>query len=464
MLPPPPSIPLFCLLGKNGLVVALGCHLYHRKMEFGFTATTVENPYPCEIGLNGSAYLIWCEHIKSNHNMRSRLHVFADLQSYLCTHEACRDALKTFPSRALWADHEFNEHFTHKRWHCFMCNIKSSTKQSFIDHLIINHDISLTGHRLTAAISEAEENVLKPGFKDHECALCSQAGWQTRKEYATHVGQHLEEISLACLPRIEEDSSQIEPESPSSVTGYQTAMPNNTRAFSVGPRLRDSFIEAPGIPDSSSLATTDVGISPSSSTKFTSVTVPEISGPRSYDDFSSIRGQEEEESSRNVQQYGPAEHGAKDGLYRSLQELRELFDETVRGMDIPDAGPSSENPVDQLLELSKSFPNNTCPKTPHALDMSKDEEVIQQTLFSPSASSSPSILAATKENMEGYETQAAMTLAASERNPLSGVQNNWRRSRSIEYDPGCRRCSHRFSHCRACCGIAESTPSCHQCV
>jgi hypothetical protein len=135
------------------------------------------------------------------------MHVFADLQSYICTHEQCRDALKTFSTRKLWADHEFNEHFTVLRWRCFTCRAIISTPQSFTKHMIECHDIVLTAHRLAAAITEAQEAELTPEFKKHQCALCSQSGWQSRKAYATHVGKHLEEISLACLPRDEGGSS-----------------------------------------------------------------------------------------------------------------------------------------------------------------------------------------------------------------------------------------------------------------
>ncbi|KAJ5531314.1 hypothetical protein N7527_004707 [Penicillium freii] len=148
--------------------------------------------------------------ISPRNRIEWKIHVFADLQSYLCTHAECKDALKTFPSRKLWADHEFNEHFTRIQWRCFICNTTAVTQQLFVDHLILCHDIALAGHRLTAAISEAQETDLKLEFKDHKCALCSQDGWQTKKAYATHVGQHLEEISLACLPRDESGSSDVE--------------------------------------------------------------------------------------------------------------------------------------------------------------------------------------------------------------------------------------------------------------
>jgi hypothetical protein len=148
------------------------------------------------------------------------MHVFADLQSYLCTHEACRDALNTFPTRKLWADHEFNEHFTLRQWRCFTCRATTRTQQSFVDHLTNNHNIVLTGHRLTAAIAEAQETDLIPGFINHKCALCSKSSWQTKRAYATHVGQHLEEISLACLPRDEGDSSDdaLDTDTSSAVT------------------------------------------------------------------------------------------------------------------------------------------------------------------------------------------------------------------------------------------------------
>lgn len=154
------------------------------------------------------------------------------MQSYLCTHAECKDALKTFPSRKLWADHEFNEHFTRIQWRCFICNTTAVTHQLFVDHLIIRHDITLAGHRLTAAISEAQERVLELEFKHHKCALCSQDGWQSKKAYATHVGQHLEEISLASLPRDESDSSDVELSSDTSS--------NVTRGNSLKPFFKDS--------------------------------------------------------------------------------------------------------------------------------------------------------------------------------------------------------------------------------
>lgn len=135
------------------------------------------------------------------------MHVFADLESYICTHEDCRDTFKTFRTRQLWADHEFNAHFTLMRWRCFTCGIALNTPELFVEHLAQVHGSVLTGQCVTAATSEARETILTPGFENNKCPLCLQDGWQTKKGYSTHLGRHLEEISLACLPRNEEDSS-----------------------------------------------------------------------------------------------------------------------------------------------------------------------------------------------------------------------------------------------------------------
>ncbi|KAJ5614817.1 hypothetical protein N7528_008471 [Penicillium herquei] len=136
-----------------------------------------------------------------------KIHVYADLQSYICTHAECRDAYRTFRTRRQWADHEFDAHQTQSQWCCSKCSTIESTQDLFKIHMETSHDIRLSGHLLAAAISQAEETALRLDFKRRKCDICSQSSWTTRKAYITHMGQHLEEISLACLPRDMEDSS-----------------------------------------------------------------------------------------------------------------------------------------------------------------------------------------------------------------------------------------------------------------
>ncbi|PWY78490.1 hypothetical protein BO94DRAFT_558822 [Aspergillus sclerotioniger CBS 115572] len=221
----------YSLFHDSGLGIFVPTRSQYAASHTSFLSITGEEahgrprvpPLPREGGLH-----FQCDYCRKTISIRNRIewkmHVFKDLQSYLCTHAECKDALKTFRSRKLWADHELNEHFTQAQWRCFTCNITTVSQQLLVDHWIRSHNITLAGHRLRAAISESKEPVLKPDFKDHECALYSQAGWQTMKSYATHVGQHLEEISLACLPRGESDSSDNDSNTDTSGSSKKTGL------------------------------------------------------------------------------------------------------------------------------------------------------------------------------------------------------------------------------------------------
>ncbi|KAJ6016881.1 hypothetical protein N7451_000260 [Penicillium sp. IBT 35674x] len=171
-----------------------------------------------------------CEYCQKVITMRDRIgwkmHVFADLQSYLCTHADCKDALRTFTSRETWARHEINEHFSQLQWRCYECKITTITQEDFVKHLNLVHGIALPGHPLKATIlSEAEETVLKSDFKNHECLLCFQTDWKSTKEYATHVGQHLEEISLACLPMDQDCDSDVDLQVDTSSDATKSSLP-----------------------------------------------------------------------------------------------------------------------------------------------------------------------------------------------------------------------------------------------
>ncbi|KAL3468894.1 hypothetical protein BJX99DRAFT_242539 [Aspergillus californicus] len=137
-----------------------------------------------------------------------KIHVFADLQAYICTHDTCKDALRTFDTRKLWADHEFNEHFSDTKWNCFVCSRTQDSSAKLISHLQLDHCVELNEPRLKLEISTSQKTVLRSGFADHPCQICLKTGWQTIKSYATHVGRHMEEISLACLPNLEGDGSE----------------------------------------------------------------------------------------------------------------------------------------------------------------------------------------------------------------------------------------------------------------
>ncbi|KAL4739361.1 hypothetical protein BDV11DRAFT_170158 [Aspergillus similis] len=166
-------------------------------------------PLPREGENGGSFKCVYCgKLIRLRNRIEWKMHVFSDLQSYICTHPDCKDSLQTFKSRRHWADHGFNEHFSRIQYRCFTCNTTTANESLLLDHFTKTHHIILTGHRFRAAVSEAKEALQIEDFRAYHCALCLQNNWNSRKAYTVHVGQHLEEISLACLPR--EDNSDTE--------------------------------------------------------------------------------------------------------------------------------------------------------------------------------------------------------------------------------------------------------------
>ncbi|KAJ0426158.1 hypothetical protein BJY00DRAFT_273123 [Aspergillus carlsbadensis] len=137
-----------------------------------------------------------------------KMHVFADLQAYVCTHDDCKDATRTFATRKLWASHEFTNHLSRKQWKCYPCKITLDSLEERVDHLRSIHGVNHMDLELFREHESPAENVvLRSNFADYSCPLCLASGWQTMKAYATHVGRHLEEISLACLPKLEDAGS-----------------------------------------------------------------------------------------------------------------------------------------------------------------------------------------------------------------------------------------------------------------
>lgn len=55
-------------------------------------------------------------------------------------------------------------------------------------------------------MAQAAAQSVPRSFTDQECPLCAQTDWKSPREYFTHLGKHLEQISLAALPQEEDES------------------------------------------------------------------------------------------------------------------------------------------------------------------------------------------------------------------------------------------------------------------
>ncbi len=137
-----------------------------------------------------------------------RIHVFADLQPYICTFERCRSMLVTFADRKAWSEHEAMHHRLCCSLGCHLCSTTCSTQHDLTEHLHQNHDLPSDQCQLLAALSFAGSNDVVSAERK-ECPLCLQKEWSSQRQFVIHLGRHLEEIALSVLPR-EVDSESDE--------------------------------------------------------------------------------------------------------------------------------------------------------------------------------------------------------------------------------------------------------------
>ncbi|KAF7507805.1 hypothetical protein GJ744_010106 [Endocarpon pusillum] len=109
--------------------------------------------------------------------------------------------LDTYPSRKLWAEHDFTEHRCHNFCQCHDCWETFTIEREFTQHLVQQHQYGSLNHtQLLSTLLAAKESNPEP-IASQRCPLCQEEGWGSQRCFVTHVGRHLEEIALSALPR-----------------------------------------------------------------------------------------------------------------------------------------------------------------------------------------------------------------------------------------------------------------------
>jgi hypothetical protein len=157
----------------------------------------------------------------------------------MCTFPSCRDEFVTFPTRRSWADHEFSYHRVDKRWNCPQCLDELPSITSWKEHLIREHDITYSGSIYQDAIETAENTIPQP-YDTQQCPLCLEIPGHSQKSFVNHVGEHLEEIALAALPRKPVSSSETE-----SISSNHTSNAETHRSKGVENELVSSLMSTP---------------------------------------------------------------------------------------------------------------------------------------------------------------------------------------------------------------------------
>jgi hypothetical protein len=103
--------------------------------------------------------------------------------------------------------HEFQMHRAVEEWRCNLSEETFQSQDSFRIHIHQLHRERFAVYQSREVLATARRIVARNASLE-ECPFCLTAPAQTEKGFASHVGKHLQDISLAALPNLEMDSDQ----------------------------------------------------------------------------------------------------------------------------------------------------------------------------------------------------------------------------------------------------------------
>lgn len=97
------------------------------------------------------------------------------------------------------------------------------TQHALIEHLQLTDGLSQHNSKLLAASSLTKQAILA---KDEKCPLCLRKEWPNQRKFVTHLGRHLEDITLSVIPReVDSDTDQQSDGDEGSVEAKSLCLP-----------------------------------------------------------------------------------------------------------------------------------------------------------------------------------------------------------------------------------------------
>ncbi|KAI5816702.1 hypothetical protein BZA77DRAFT_311673 [Pyronema omphalodes] len=191
------------------------------RSETGFSETSYASssadsdnlrvPDPPEEAKKGPFQCPYCFIIVETESRASwKKHVFEDLRPYVCTFKDCTTASHLFSNRHDWFNHENDTH--RREWFCNKCTEAFTSADNFRVHLksnhaeIISHDQD-PDQQLDIYIDRAE----RPIQSEQPCPLCDKK--LNPRQLQSHLGRHMQQISLFSLPGVSEENGYTKSES-----------------------------------------------------------------------------------------------------------------------------------------------------------------------------------------------------------------------------------------------------------
>jgi hypothetical protein len=99
-------------------------------------------------------------------------------------------------------NHEFQTHRIDTQWRCNLCAKNFSTALLLRVHIDNTHKKDFELSQIEEVIAGSERLAIRQGVSEL-CPFCQTVPSETQKGFASHVGRHLQEISLAALPALD---------------------------------------------------------------------------------------------------------------------------------------------------------------------------------------------------------------------------------------------------------------------
>ncbi|KAL9116889.1 MAG: hypothetical protein Q9187_006582, partial [Circinaria calcarea] len=184
-------------------------------------------PAPVEVKNGEPFFCNFCGlmQYKINNLIAWKIHVFSDLQPYICTFENCPEHLLQFKTRAAWGDHEFSKHRFHHKWQCSFCSQLYPDIGVCRAHLIETHKIN-SERLLDEEVHFIQDKIQPLPIEQEMCHICGEKPAATKRAFLKHVGRHMEKIALMALPGIDdgsEDDDSVQSEENLATHGDDTA-------------------------------------------------------------------------------------------------------------------------------------------------------------------------------------------------------------------------------------------------
>lgn len=136
-----------------------------------------------------------------------RNHVYRDLHPYVCLEKHCTKASEDFQKRKQWARHMLKAHW--RTWTCpFGCALGFRTSKDCRCHVLEVHPTQASTAKVENLVALSSNT--DPRCAEGKCPLCLTFDIKNSRMYESHVGRHLEQLSLFVLPQIDGDESEQE--------------------------------------------------------------------------------------------------------------------------------------------------------------------------------------------------------------------------------------------------------------